>query len=81
MKLIPILHGPLDLAILPIGDLFTMGYKEAKIASDYLDCKNILAVHFNTFPPITIDLKEAVKHFQSHDKNLIIKDINQVLEL
>lgn len=81
MKLIPILHGSLDLAILPIGDLFTMGYKEAKIASDYLDCKNILAVHFNTFPPITIDLEEAVKYFQFYDKNLIIKDINQALEL
>ena len=38
MKLIPLLHGALDLAILPIGDLFTMGYKEAK-SSDYLECR------------------------------------------
>lgn len=81
MKLIPLLHGALDLAILPIGDLFTMGYKEAKIASDYLDCKNILAVHFNTFPPITIDLEQAQQYFQSCDKNLIIKGINEILEL
>lgn len=81
MKLIPLLHGVLDLAILPIGDLFTMGYKEAKIASDYLDCKNILAVHFNTFPPITIDLEQAQQYFLSYDKNLIIKDINEILEL
>ena len=75
------LHGALDLAILPIGDLFTMGYKEAKIASDYLDCKNILAVHFNTFPPISIDLEQAQQYFQSYVKNLIIKDINEILEL
>lgn len=79
MKLIPMLHGPLDLAVLPIGDLFTMGYKEALVASDFLNCKNILAVHFNTFPPITIDVKEAEQYFQSKGKSLIVKDINESL--
>ena len=41
MKLIPINYN-LDLAILPIGDNFTMGYKDAMIASDFIECNKIL---------------------------------------
>jgi L-ascorbate metabolism protein UlaG (beta-lactamase superfamily) len=58
-----------------------MGYKEALLASDFLNCKNILAVHFNTFPPISIDVKEVEDYFKSKGKNLIIKDINESLTL
>ena len=42
MALIPKLYPKLDLAILPIGDNFTMGIEEAIIASDMIQCNNIL---------------------------------------
>lgn len=77
MKLIPLTCPPLDLAILPIGDNFTMGYEDAAIASDFLNCDRIIGCHFNTFPEITIDLDAVRKHFQTRDKTLILMKIGE----
>jgi len=41
MKLIP-LQTKLDLAVLPIGDNFTMGIQDAILASDFVECDKIL---------------------------------------
>ena len=71
MKLIPINYN-LDLAILPIGDNFTMGYKDAIIASDFIECSRILGYHFDTFDLIEIDQKKAVEEFKKVNKELII---------
>ena len=71
MKLIPINYN-LDLAILPIGDNFTMGYKDAIIASDFIECNKILGYHFDTFGLIEIDQKKAVEEFKKVNKELII---------
>ncbi|WP_163653348.1 metal-dependent hydrolase [Listeria sp. PSOL-1] len=54
MKLIGELN-PLDLAFLPIGDNFTMGPKDAKIAADFLQAKQVVPMHYNTFPLIEQD--------------------------
>ncbi len=51
MKLIQALYKP-ELAILPIGGHFTMGPKEAVLAVEYLQPKQILPVHWGTFPPL-----------------------------
>lgn len=53
MKLIPMLYK-LDLAILPIGDNFTMGVNEAVMASDFVECDKVLGVHYNTFGPLKL---------------------------
>jgi len=45
----------LDLAILPIGDVFTMGPDDALLALKLLKPKMVLPVHYNTFPPIEQD--------------------------
>ncbi|HCJ4447833.1 TPA: metal-dependent hydrolase [Listeria innocua] len=47
---------PLDIAMLPIGDHYTMGMDDAIRAEKYLKAKTILPVHYNTFPAIQIDL-------------------------
>ena len=44
MKLIPKVIGELDLAILPIGDNFTMGIDSAIVASDFIECNKILGL-------------------------------------
>ena len=62
MKLIP-LQFKLDLAILPIGDNFTMGVEDALIASDFLECDKILGYHFDTFGYIEIDHQKAIQTF------------------
>ncbi|MEM9686173.1 MAG: metal-dependent hydrolase [Bacteroidota bacterium] len=81
MKLIPKTCPRLDLAILPIGDNFTMGYEDAVIASDYIDCNRIMGYHFDTFPPITIDKAKARALFTEHNKELIIPEIGETISL
>ena len=45
----------LDLAILPIGDYYTMGPGDALRAVKLLHPRFVLPIHYNTFPPITQD--------------------------
>ena len=81
MKLIPMTCPKLDIAILPIGDNFTMGYEDAAVASDFVECGNILASHFDTFPVINIDTEEAVRHFEELGKTLHVLNVNEELEI
>lgn len=46
---------PLDLAILPIGDNFTMGPDDALYAVSLLNPKIVIPVHYNTFDVIKQD--------------------------
>ena len=48
MQLIGRIYEP-DLAVLPIGDHFTMGPKEAAVAVELLGAKRILPCHYGTF--------------------------------
>lgn len=45
----------MDLAILPIGDNFTMGPEDALRALEFLEPKRVLPVHYDTFPLIRQD--------------------------
>jgi L-ascorbate metabolism protein UlaG (beta-lactamase superfamily) len=80
MKLIP-LQFKLDLAILPIGDNFTMGVEDALIASDFLECDKILGYHFDTFGYIEIDHQKAIQTFFEKDKDLMLLKIGESLTL
>jgi L-ascorbate metabolism protein UlaG (beta-lactamase superfamily) len=44
-----------DLAILPIGDHYTMGPDDALKALELTRARQVLPVHYNTFPPISQD--------------------------
>ena len=52
MKIIGELYRP-ELAMIPIGDLFTMAPREAAYACRLLDCKMIIPMHYSTFPVLT----------------------------
>ncbi len=80
MKLIP-MQTKLDLAILPIGDNFTMGVDDAIIASNFVDCDKVLGVHYNTFGYIEIDSEAAKKKFYDAGKDLMLLGIGEFLEL
>ena len=62
MQLIPE-EVELRFAVLPIGDNFTMGARDAARAASFLKCKQIVGVHYDTFPVIEIDHEEAVATF------------------
>jgi L-ascorbate metabolism protein UlaG (beta-lactamase superfamily) len=49
--------GGLDLAVLPIGDLFTMGPDDALAAVKLLTPRRVIPSHFGTWPPIAQDAK------------------------
>ena len=80
MKLIP-LQTKLDLAILPIGDNFTMGIDSAVIAADFVECNNVLGVHYDTFGYIEIDNNEAKSKFSKGGKELQLLDIGKSLTI
>jgi L-ascorbate metabolism protein UlaG (beta-lactamase superfamily) len=42
----------IDLAVLPIGDLFTMGPEDALEAVQLLQPRRVVPAHYNTWPPI-----------------------------
>jgi L-ascorbate metabolism protein UlaG (beta-lactamase superfamily) len=52
MKLIGELYKP-DVALLPIGDHFTMGPREAAYATRFLGVKHVIPMHYATFPFLT----------------------------
>ena len=52
MKLIGELYKP-GLAMLPIGDLYTMGPREAAHAIRLLNVKHVIPMHYATFPALT----------------------------
>ncbi|MBK6698985.1 MAG: metal-dependent hydrolase [Saprospiraceae bacterium] len=81
MKLIPLTCPPLTFAILPLGDVFTMGYEDAIIASQWINCDLIIGCHFDTFEPIRIDHKKAQEAFAQAGKKLILPEIGQVINL
>lgn len=80
MKLIP-MYTKLDLAILPIGDNFTMDIDDAIIASDFVECDKVMGVHFDTFGFIEIDHAEAKKKFYDAGKDLMLFEIGESFEL
>jgi len=80
MKLIP-LQTKLDLAILPIGDNFTMGIDDAILASDFIQCDKILGYHYDTFGYIEIDHEVAKRKFFEKGKDLMLLEIGESIEL
>ncbi len=80
MKLIP-MQCKIDLAILPIGDNFTMGVDDAVIAADFIECNRILGYHFDTFGYIKIDHEEAKEKFKNAGKELNLLEIGGSLTI
>jgi L-ascorbate metabolism protein UlaG (beta-lactamase superfamily) len=67
----------LDFALLPIGDNFTMGITDAVIAADYVNCSNIIGMHFDTFGFIEIDHRSAIDAFAQSGKKLKLPEIGE----
>jgi len=81
MKLIPDVIGELDLAVLPIGDNFTMGINEAIKASKFLNCNKVLGYHFDTFGYIKINHNEAFEKFAKAKKELFLIPVGDNIKL
>jgi L-ascorbate metabolism protein UlaG (beta-lactamase superfamily) len=80
MQLVP-RWAKLDFAVLPIGDNFTMGFEDAIMAAEFIQCKNIVGVHYDTFGYIKIDHEKVKKGFADAGLNLFLPAIGETIEL
>jgi L-ascorbate metabolism protein UlaG (beta-lactamase superfamily) len=70
MRLIGELYKP-DLVMLPIGDVYTMGPREASCAIRFLGAKHVIPMHYGTFPMLT-GTPEALREYSRDIVGLII---------
>ncbi|MCC9076165.1 metal-dependent hydrolase [Litorilinea aerophila] len=56
--------GGVDLALLPIGDNFTMGPEDAIQAAQFVKAKHVIPIHYNTFPPIQQDAQSFAQRLR-----------------
>ncbi|HUH19848.1 metal-dependent hydrolase [Albibacterium sp.] len=71
----------LDWAFLPIGGFFTMDVEDAIKAAGLINCKNIIGIHYNTFPPIEINTEEAIEKFRKAGFNLHLLKVGEKISL
>jgi L-ascorbate metabolism protein UlaG (beta-lactamase superfamily) len=72
MQYVAKLHQP-DVAILPIGDLYTMGPRDAALACELLKPKHIIGMHYGTFPPLTGTPQQLRKHLHTKLKKRMLE--------
>ena len=67
-------------AALCLGDNFTMGYRDAVRAADFVGVDRVLGVHYDTFPPITIDHEAAKAAFSEAGVELVLAEIGETID-
>ncbi|MCW3077269.1 MAG: metal-dependent hydrolase [Bacteroidetes bacterium] len=73
-------YRQIDFAFLPIGDNFTMGIDNAIIACDFINCSDIIGMHYDTFGFIKIDKGEALHKFERAGKQLTLMTIGETIK-
>lgn len=51
-------YWPCPIAALPVGGHFTMGWEDALIAAKMVKAREVIALHYDTFPPITLGAED-----------------------
>jgi len=80
MKMLGEFHS-IDWAVLPIGDIFTMGVEDAIICAKWIQSHKIIGVHFDTFEPITIDHAAAKANFEQQGISLTLPVIAETFSI
>ncbi len=81
MKLIPMTCPPLSFSIFPLGDNFTMGYEDAVLAAEFVECKKIIGCHYDTFDIIKMDRLKALEAFKSKNLQLLLPAVGETLSI
>lgn len=80
MQLIPS-WAKIDFAVMPIGDYFTMDASDAARAATFVNTKRVVGVHYNTFPPITINTDVAKQIFEENGIELLLPAIGESINI
>ena len=67
----------IDFAFLPIGSNFTMDYDDAVRAAQFVKTKRIIGMHYDTFPFIEIDHKQAIEAAREAKIDLYLLNIGE----
>ncbi|MBI3872007.1 MAG: metal-dependent hydrolase [candidate division Zixibacteria bacterium] len=78
MKLIGEMH-PIDLALLPIGDNFTMGVQDAIKAVELLRPRQVVPMHYDTFDMIKADPRVFAAGAAQHGAKVTILAVGEKL--
>jgi len=70
----------LNFAVLCIGGNFTMDPEDATRAAALLQCKDVMGVHYDTYPPIKIDHAAATETFRAKGMTLHLVPIGGMKE-
>ncbi|MBP6731036.1 MAG: metal-dependent hydrolase [Chitinophagales bacterium] len=81
MQLIPMICKPLTVALLNLGDNYTMGVDDAVIASDFVKCNKVIGLHYDTFGYIKINHEEAKQKFAAKGKELLLLNIGETISI
>ncbi|MEO8151090.1 MAG: metal-dependent hydrolase [Bacteroidia bacterium] len=71
----------MDVAMFPIGNNFTMGFDNALIAAEFVNCNKVIGLHYDTFEVIKIDHHEAQEKFSAAGKELLLIPIGESIEI
>jgi L-ascorbate metabolism protein UlaG (beta-lactamase superfamily) len=71
----------LRFGVFPIGDFFTMGIDDAVRAAEFAGVNKFVGVHYDTFPPITLDHDAALKAARSAGKELLLPAIGETIRI
>ena len=71
MQLIRELYKP-ELAMLPIGDLFTMDPREAALACRFLKPSKVIPIHYGTFPILTGTPGQLREHLKDQPETEVV---------
>lgn len=70
----------IDLALLPIGDNFTMGIDDAVMAVEFLKPKSVIPMHYKTFDVIDVDPQEFVSKVVDLGYNSMVLKVGESFE-
>jgi L-ascorbate metabolism protein UlaG (beta-lactamase superfamily) len=68
-----LLKGRVDVALLPIGDNYTMGPEDAARAVDFISPRVVIPMHYNTWPPIAQDPAEFRRQVDGRAEVVILE--------
>lgn len=80
MQLVP-QYAPIDFAVLPIGDNFTMDALDATLAAQMVKTQKVIGVHYDTFGYIKIDHSAAIEVFEKQGIKLYLLSPGQSMEI
>ena len=77
------LYAPgVDVAVLPIGDLFTMGIEDSVQATKLIEPKRVLPAHYGTWPPIEQDPNRWAERIRAETSSTpVVLAVDESLEI